>query len=279
MKIFDCITFFDEHKLFDVRYELLKNDVDYFIIIEGSKKFNGESKDFCFNENKYDKKKIRYIKINEFNKKVNLENFPGYLDDVSKNRMLDGLYGATYNDIILFSDCDEIPHPQTIKKIKKIKNSKIGICYQNMSCLDFKHFVKTNWFWLYKWPGTKFMKYQNLIHPKSLKWYHQPRLYDPRNYLKYNIILDKGFHFTWIGNFEKIIEKYVTFKNVHDQEHLFRQRNSKKFSYDEIINSLNKSKNLEKFTLPFLRYEIQKKDPTNTYDNLFLEVLKKNNLI
>ena len=47
MKIFDCITFFNEHDLFDIRYELLKSKVDYFIVIEGSKTFDGKKKNFA----------------------------------------------------------------------------------------------------------------------------------------------------------------------------------------------------------------------------------------
>ena len=33
-KIFDCITFFDYNFMFDLRYNILKNYVDYFVICE-----------------------------------------------------------------------------------------------------------------------------------------------------------------------------------------------------------------------------------------------------
>ena len=33
-KIFDCVTFFDNNFMFDLRYNILKNFVDYFIICE-----------------------------------------------------------------------------------------------------------------------------------------------------------------------------------------------------------------------------------------------------
>ena len=277
MKIFDCITFFNEHDLFDIRYELLKSKVDYFIVIEGSKTFDGKKKEFCFDYEKYDKDKIRYIKIHDFNQNISLNTFPEYYDDLSKNRMLDGLFGANYNDIILISDCDEIPHPNTIEKIKRIENSKIGICYQNMVCLDYKHFIKTNWFWLYKWPGTKFMRFKNLVNPKALKWFHQPRLYDPRNFFKYNIIMDKGYHFTWIGSLEKILNKFEAGEMVHDN--YINKDNKQKISKDDMKKSYELYKNGNKFKFPFNYYDIEKDNPEKRYDKLIYNVLKEKSLI
>lgn len=277
MKIFDCVTFFNEHDLFDIRYELLKKKIDYFIVIEGAKTFDGKKKDFCFKYEKYDKDKIRYIKIHDFDQNVSLNSFPEYYDDLSKNRMLDGLFGANYNDIVLISDCDEIPHPNTIEKIKRIENSKVGICYQNMVCLDYKHFVKTNWFWFYKWPGTKFMRFKDLVIPKSLKWFHQPRLYDLRNFFKYNILIDKGFHFTWIGNLEKIINKYEAGKNVHDN--YISKNNEVKISNREIKEIYDLYERGEKFSFPFIGYEIIKDDPKRKYDKLIYKLLKDKSLL
>ena len=37
-KIIDCITFFDNNFMFDLRYNILKDYVDYFVICES--KFN-----------------------------------------------------------------------------------------------------------------------------------------------------------------------------------------------------------------------------------------------
>ena len=57
-KIIDCITFFDNNLMFDLRYNILKNYVDCFIICESKfdhknrpKKINFKFKDY------YDKKK------------------------------------------------------------------------------------------------------------------------------------------------------------------------------------------------------------------------------
>ena len=53
-KIFDCMTFYDNNFMFDLRYNVLKDHVDYFIICES--KFDHKGK----------KKKINFVKKKEY---------------------------------------------------------------------------------------------------------------------------------------------------------------------------------------------------------------------
>ena len=43
-KIVDCITFFDNNFMFDFRYNVLKNYVDYFVICESTFDHKGNAK-------------------------------------------------------------------------------------------------------------------------------------------------------------------------------------------------------------------------------------------
>ena len=43
-KIFDCITFFDNNFMFDFRYNVLKDFVDYFIVCESTFDHRGKTK-------------------------------------------------------------------------------------------------------------------------------------------------------------------------------------------------------------------------------------------
>ena len=43
-KIVDCITFFDENYIFDFRYNVIKEFVDYFVICESKFDHKGNSK-------------------------------------------------------------------------------------------------------------------------------------------------------------------------------------------------------------------------------------------
>ena len=47
-KIIDCITFFDENYIFDFRYNVIKEFVDYFVICESKFDHKGNSKKINF---------------------------------------------------------------------------------------------------------------------------------------------------------------------------------------------------------------------------------------
>ena len=56
-KIIDCITFFDNNFMFDIRYKILENYVDYFLICESTYDHAGRTKRPNFNlKEEYDKK-------------------------------------------------------------------------------------------------------------------------------------------------------------------------------------------------------------------------------
>ena len=48
-KIYDCITFYQANALFQLRFEILKDFVDYFVVCEANKTHTGLSKEFNFN--------------------------------------------------------------------------------------------------------------------------------------------------------------------------------------------------------------------------------------
>ena len=43
-KIIDCITFFDNNLMFDIRYNILSSHVDYFVICESKYDHKGNPK-------------------------------------------------------------------------------------------------------------------------------------------------------------------------------------------------------------------------------------------
>ena len=51
MKIFDCITFFRENRVTNLRFEILSKVVDKFIICESKYDHKGNKKDLNFNLN------------------------------------------------------------------------------------------------------------------------------------------------------------------------------------------------------------------------------------
>ena len=68
MKIYDCITYFDENVILKIRLNILYNVVDKFIITEGSYDHRGKKRKLNFNINEYREfsKKIVYLPVGDF---------------------------------------------------------------------------------------------------------------------------------------------------------------------------------------------------------------------
>ena len=56
MKIFDCFMYFDEEIVLDLRLNTLDEYVDFFVIVEGNKTWQNNSK-----ETRFDIKKLRLV--------------------------------------------------------------------------------------------------------------------------------------------------------------------------------------------------------------------------
>jgi len=284
VKIFDCVNFYNEHQLFDLRYQLLKNLVDYFVVVEGMYDFNKKKKGFHFNFKKYPKKKIRYIKVETLPKNIDFNKYSDFLEDYYRQRMYDGLYGANPQDVVLFSCLDEIPHPDSIKKILRFNkyNRKIGICFQKMMAFNYNFKISTESRWFNLWPGTKFFRYHSIMGIRAMTWYSQPDLRNIFNYIKYNIIFDKGYHFSWMGGKKNVIQKYAAMCKVEERFKKEQNINVKYFKNKDLKNllteNLDSKKDIE-FISKLFESKIKKITPNLFYNNLFYKELKRAKLI
>ena len=72
MAIYDCFQYFNEDHMVDLRINILKDKVDYFIISESTKTHQGESKKPNFDIKKFKKFENRIIYIvADFNESIN----------------------------------------------------------------------------------------------------------------------------------------------------------------------------------------------------------------
>jgi len=115
--VYDLIPFFNEVDILLLRLRILDKYVDRFVIEEATTTFSGQEKELCFEKNKELFKdyldKITYIVVDE-----NLADVSTFERDIfQKNHLIEGIKGATEDDIIMFSDCDEIPNPKVLEEI------------------------------------------------------------------------------------------------------------------------------------------------------------------
>ena len=230
MKIFDCTTFYSEHLMMDLRFNILNDYVEKFIVCESTISHSGKKKKLNFDINNYPKfkDKISYIIIDEepadiIGLKNGLAKPHEKRSDslkrinLSYDYMIKAIDKASDNDLIILSDNDEIPN----LKSKQFKNS-------NKNIIIFKQlffYYKLNLLYdLIPWYGSKAAKKKNLV---SMSWLRNLKnkkypfwridtLFSNTRYINLEIINDGGWHFTNIMNAEKLYEKLTNFGH-HDE--------------------------------------------------------------
>ena len=127
MAIYDCIMYFNEDLILDLRFNILDKYVDKFVIVEGTRDHSGKDKKLNFSRSNFKKfeKKIIYHVVEDIPKTVQnykkgwSPNF--YRENFHRNAISKPIEKCEPNDLILISDADEIPNFESIKnnKIKK----------------------------------------------------------------------------------------------------------------------------------------------------------------
>ena len=219
MKIFDCITFFRENFITNIRFEILKDCVDYFFICESIYDHRGNKKKLNFKLlNKNLKNKVIYaVKKDKFPKL----NTPWQNQALQREYLKNFVFNYSNNDdLIMFSDPDEIPNPSLVKNLKLKK--KYGIFMQNSFCYKFNLFNSYE----SPWEGTRVCLKKNL---KSIDFMRQKVL---KKNLKYSffrvdkerniqIINNGGWHFNNLMSAAEISKKLKTFAHSEFSDHKF----------------------------------------------------------
>ena len=252
-KIFDCITFFDNNFMFEIRYNILSEFVDYFVVCESKFDHRGNKKkpNFIWKDN-FDRDKIKYHLIDKpFPINTNIwEN-----QAIQREELLNFLDFAGPDDYIFFSDPDEIVRPELLKDFNLKK--KYGIFMQD--CFNYKF----NLFNPYEspWEGTRVAKKKNL---KSIDYLRQK--IKSKN-LKYSFLrLDKeknielfengGWHFNNVLSPKKISLKLKTFAHSEFSGEEFSNVETIQNKIDKKIDLFNRGHNYKviKFDEKFPKY-------------------------
>ena len=262
-KIIDCVTFFEENFIFDLRYRVLNEYVDYFLVCESRYDHKGRKKKLNFKQEKdISKDKIKYL--------IMEEPFPKYNNAwqnqaLQREFIIKNLNFTKSEDYIFFSDPDEIPDPILLKNFELKK--KYGIFMQK--CFNYK----LNLFNKFEspWEGTRVTKKKNL---KSINFMRQEI---KKKNLKYNFLrLDKeksieifdngGWHFNNIMEPDQISLKLKSFAHTE-------------FDKDEYTSVKNIKEKIRKRTDLFGRnHQYEKVDLDESFPKYILsnkEKLKK----
>ena len=224
MRIFDCTTFYNENLILNVRFNILDPYVDRFVICEAGYSHSGQKKKFNFDINNFSKfkHKITYLKIDNepddlqyiYKNAKKIEPVesakPNAIKRIAhqRNYLKEGILDASDDDLILYSDNDEIPNLKNFK-LDNI-NDELIYFKQHLFYYKFNLFCDR-----YEWYGTKGCKKKNLLDfewlrntkPKKYKPFRLDTFFSKTKYINVKIVNDGGWHFTQLKNIKDLYEK------------------------------------------------------------------------
>ena len=262
--IYDCFQFFNELDILKIRLHVLSPVVDRFVISEATETFSGLKKPLYYEENKAMfaefEDKIIHVVVDDTPQGGTHER-----DTFQKNAVTRGLAGCTDDDIVIFSDLDEIPNPDKIREIlQNFQEDKIYhfaqrlfYCYLNMeevsgsllsSAGEFEGVARK------KWIGTKMLSYKLLRAQHLLLG----ELRFPERKEIGIRVDDGGWHFGYMGGHgEKDIRKRVQEKVVSAAH----QEYNSKHVLSNVTDQIKDGKDIFGRNAQFVRCEIDESFP------------------
>lgn len=255
MKVYDCFTFFNEFELLELRLNIMKDIVDYFVIVEANKTHKNQNKEFNFAKRQEDFKeyldKIIYIKVEDMPEEGYYEG-TWVLENYQRNCIMRGLKNSQPDDLIIISDIDEIPNPSAITSLLE-NNCNVDFFIYNKFRRNLRKMI-------IRFPDSIFRKQYGInlldrtplafaqdmfyyfVNCKSeVKWYGSiitkrneistpQKLRERRNDIPR--IKNGGWHFSYLGGVERIMLKLNSI--VESTANSFSPENIKHCIYNKL---------------------------------------------
>lgn len=247
IKIIDCFLFFNELQMLSFKLKELNDVVDYFVIVESPQTFSGDPKPLYYNENKH--------LFSEYNHKIihiiaeETQNLTAWdRESFQRNKIMDGVNSLNLNDndIIIINDCDEISNPKLLSQIRFYNGFNIFKDNTNLEFLEHLDTYKTeeifgliqDYYYYHLeskkiglWHWAKILTYRKL---KEIEGPQNVR----RNYdVKSNWYRNSGWHFSYFGGIDQIIQKIQSFSHTEFNTEIFLDK-------EKILNQILKYEDL-----------------------------------
>ncbi len=204
--IIDACCLFNELDLLELRLSELEHVVDRFVIVEATHTHKGDPKPLHYAENvtRFHKwlDKIEHVIVGDLPKGEGLAAIRRR-EMTQRNAILRGIRDCKDDDIILISDCDEIPRPNLIPT--ELEDGIIATYMQKLYYYNLNTLAPTR-----VWPGTRVCRVADAraLSPHIVR----NGIGQPDNiYPRYFHINNGGWHYSYFGGAEKIREKQTQF--------------------------------------------------------------------
>lgn len=214
-RVFDCFPLFNEVDLLELRLNELWDIVDVFVIVEARQTFTGNPKPLCLidERERFEKymKKVRYVVVDAFPEGTSNWGKEEY----QRNYMQSELSDALPEDIIVFSDLDEIPRARVVRSIAEhgIEPGQIYCLSLDFHCFFLNVKLRSKW----ERQGPRMIRAADLKDLYSLRRVLAPgkgtgrdlirQIKASRNmgrWVRRILVHDAGWHFTWMGGTEAV---------------------------------------------------------------------------
>lgn len=209
MTVYDCFTFFNELDLLEIRLEEMDRAVDVFVIAEAPVTFQGHPKPlhFAANRDRFRRflPRIRHLVVED----MPSGGSPWDREHHQRNALRRGLGDAAPGDTVLISDVDEILRPAAIAEARR----RAAFCFFAMELhLYFLDREAGPWLKAYAAPADIIAVMASLDAPRRREAGYLGDIGLPA---VGHVISDAGWHFTWTGGIDRMLEKLRSFS--HDE--------------------------------------------------------------
>jgi hypothetical protein len=214
MKIYDSFTFYNEFDLLEIRLRELYDHVDHFVLVEADRTFQNRTKPFLYQENKERyapwADKIIYVPVTDMPDGDNAWT----REEHQRNAIMRGCTDAAPDDIIMVSDCDEIPRASAVERMRTSEQIVFGL---RMPLFNFKfNYMRTTPGQYDIWGMAARRAVFNTYSPELLRsarfqfnHYGYAAVQD-----NFEVLEHAGWHFGYLGNKEYLVDKVQSFSHT-----------------------------------------------------------------
>ncbi len=207
--VVDAFTFYNELDLLELRLNELDPVVDRFVIVESNRTHKGTLKPLYFAENR-----ARFAAFEE--KIVHIvcpladdgDGLPAIRrrEMTQRNAILQGIRDCADDDIVLISDCDEIPRSHLIPMVARgVADGMVLAFIQKLYYFNFNTFASKR-----PWPGTRMCRIADAraLSPHIIR--NSMGQFDA-HYPIDRHVMDGGWHYSYFGGTQAIQRKMTEF--------------------------------------------------------------------
>lgn len=215
--LFDCFLYFNEKELLELRYEILKDVVDGFIITDANRTFKGDPKPFTCVETlrelgiPEDKVQVLHVELPSKEEILN----PWMREYAQRDALAVGMRMTPPDSVFFFSDVDEIPRPDSLLEAVEQAKQNPERCVR----LSMPMFYGRADLRVINPDGKPDEAPNNWICGTVVLHQHLEQSLSQIRMNVNDIVVgdcDAGWHFSWMGDAERLKTKVQSFSHCYD---------------------------------------------------------------